>query len=264
MKAPSPAFSLYPKDILSDENCVVMTHEEFGAYMRLLMHCWLEGSIPADHVRLARILGATHRTFKRIWPAMENCFYREGERLLQKRLEKERQQQDERRVLQSAKGIKSAKSRAANKTVQPGLNRTVAGLKSGSTEIQPSVSVSVSDSVPVSNNRQRTNGLRPAVADVWSRRACELWTERFKGTAPGGRIGKALKPLVTSHGWPAVETAWRAYLDQSEAEYASAERFAQTYGRWSSGVATPTKRSVAQENAAVVEEWGREVLEGKR
>jgi uncharacterized protein YdaU (DUF1376 family) len=70
-------------------------------------------------------------------------------------------------------------------------------------------------------------------ANAWSREACDDWQARFHGTAPGGRIGKALKPLVGTHGWPSVRAAWQSYLTQVEAEYASPERFAATFGRWS-------------------------------
>jgi hypothetical protein len=68
---------------------------------------------------------------------------------------------------------------------------------------------------------------------TWSREACDLWVERFGGTCPGGRIGKALKPLVERHGWDSVRLAWRYYLSQVEARYVSPVRFSDTYGDWS-------------------------------
>jgi hypothetical protein len=67
----------------------------------------------------------------------------------------------------------------------------------------------------------------------WSSEACDDWAARFGGTTPGGKIGKALKPLVDKHGWPEVRKAWKSYLGQVEADYASPSRFANTYGRWS-------------------------------
>ena len=74
----------------------------------------------------------------------------------------------------------------------------------------------------------------PIVAEVvsWSREACDDWIARFGGTAPGGRIGAALAPLVKAHGWPSVREAWRSYLAQTDAQYASPQRFAATFGRW--------------------------------
>jgi hypothetical protein len=54
--------------------------------------------------------------------------------------------------------------------------------------------------------------------------------------APGGQIGKALKPLVDRHGWEIVRQAWVSYLRQVDADFASPSRFASTYGRWSGTV----------------------------
>jgi uncharacterized protein YdaU (DUF1376 family) len=75
----------------------------------------------------------------------------------------------------------------------------------------------------------------------WSAEACEDWIERFGGTAPGGEIGRHLKPLLATHGWPEVRKAWRAYLAQVEADYASPRRFANTYGRWVGRAASPAR-----------------------
>jgi hypothetical protein len=86
-----------------------------------------------------------------------------------------------------------------------------------------------------SRDRAEESSGTPPAAGNWSREACDDWITRFGGTAPGGRIGKALKPLVEKHGWPEVREAWRSYLGQVEAEFASAQRFAATYGRWADG-----------------------------
>jgi hypothetical protein len=72
----------------------------------------------------------------------------------------------------------------------------------------------------------------PGVNGAWSREACDAWMSRYGGTAPGGQIGKALKPLVERHGWPDVLPAWLNYLMQTDAQYASPARFASTYGQW--------------------------------
>lgn len=91
---------------------------------------------------------------------------------------------------------------------------------------------------------------RKETAAPWTREACDDWIARFQGTAPGGRIGKALKPLVTKHGWSEVREAWRNYLQQTEPEYASAEKFASTFGCYvgpapRAAKATPTDRVLA-------------------
>jgi hypothetical protein len=78
----------------------------------------------------------------------------------------------------------------------------------------------------------------PAAPGGWVGRAGEDWIERFGGTAPYGAIGKALKPLVEKHGWERVRAAWRFFLAQLEAKFASpgsAGRFANTYADWAKG-----------------------------
>lgn len=86
-----------------------MTNEEFGCYVRLLCHAWLEGSIPSEPVRLARILKVRPQTFDRVWPAISPCFFEEDNRLFQKRLEKERSSQRLRSALNATKGKKGGR-----------------------------------------------------------------------------------------------------------------------------------------------------------
>lgn len=113
---------------------------------------------------------------------------------------------------------------------------------------------------PLSHQTEReTEGEEKRIAAAppsWSREACDVWIARYGGTAPGGRIGKALKPLVDRYGWPAVRVAWLSYLTQSDAEFASPQRFAATYGRWS-GAAPPGPAG----KAAAIQAGNRSVLE---
>ena len=51
-----PHMPLWVYDIESDEACALMTHEQFGVYIRLLIRQWIEGSIPADPQRLAMLI----------------------------------------------------------------------------------------------------------------------------------------------------------------------------------------------------------------
>jgi hypothetical protein len=99
------------------------------------------------------------------------------------------------------------------------------------------------------------NGARKPPA--WTREASDAWVARFNGTAPGGRIGKALKPLVEAHGWAVVREAWCSYLAQVEAEYASPQRFASTFGRWSGSAppAKPKAAAVLDNNRAVLDRF---------
>jgi hypothetical protein len=79
-------------------------------------------------------------------------------------------------------------------------------------------------------------------ASPWSHEACDDWNTRFgEGTAPGGRIGKALKPLVTKHTWETVRPAWRRYLTEKDADFITPQDFASKFNIWLQGNAKLTK-----------------------
>ncbi len=98
----SPAFQFYPKDFLSDEKQISMSLAAVGIYMRLICHCWNEGSLPADPGVLARLSGATKRQIAELWPSIAPCFKtNEDGRLIHPRLEREREKQQTFRQRQS-------------------------------------------------------------------------------------------------------------------------------------------------------------------
>lgn len=53
----APAYQRYSKDYLASVRVQMMTLAEEGAYNRLLEYCWINGSIPADPGKLARLVG---------------------------------------------------------------------------------------------------------------------------------------------------------------------------------------------------------------
>ena len=81
-----------------------------------------------------------------------------------------------------------------------------------------------------SNNREtKTESSKPA---AWVRALAEHWTTLYGGIPNYGELGKRLKPLVDAHGFEPVQERWQRYLEATEARFASASRFAQTYGSW--------------------------------
>jgi len=131
---------MYPKDILSDEACASMTDEELGVYMRLLCHAWLEGSIPADEERIARLLRKPKRSLRRVWPAVSRCFVRVDDRLIQRRLEAERLKQAEYRDKQSARAKSPRKPNVINESDEPRLSHGRAAAEPRSSLPSPSPS----------------------------------------------------------------------------------------------------------------------------
>lgn len=120
--------------------------------------------------------------------------------------------------------------RERKRTVGNGRERrsTVTGTTDTDTDTDTTPSTAGSAITPVPVAAPPASPKPPS----WSREACDDWIERFEGVAPGGPIGRHLKPLVDKHGWPAVRAAWKAYLEQTEVEFASPAAFAQKFGLW--------------------------------
>lgn len=115
----SPAFQFYPKDFLTDEEQASMTIAEAGVYIRLLCACWNHGSLPADLSRLAKLAGATLAEMRRCWPAVSVKFLphpMEDGRLINPRLEREREKQHGFRRRQSDNGKRGGRPKKPNET----------------------------------------------------------------------------------------------------------------------------------------------------
>lgn len=81
-----PAFPFYCGDYLGDT--MHLSLEEHGAYCKLLFIAWQssECAIPADDVRLARMLGVTATRFRnKIWPGIESFWTKKGDFFYQKK-----------------------------------------------------------------------------------------------------------------------------------------------------------------------------------
>ena len=105
--------------------------------------------------------------------------------------------------------------------------------------------------VPLRGARKRAS---EGASSGWVQRAAQLWTDAFGGTAPHGRLGKALKPLIDEHGETEVLEMWARYLATQPAEYANPQDFASKYGHWRNG----SSRSGAPKSIDVddVRAWG--------
>lgn len=111
----APAFQFYPKDFMTDGNVVRMTLQERGAYITLLCLCWTDLSLPADMGSLARSCGVSTTAFTRLWPALAPCFTVTEGRLMQPRIERERQKQETYRALKAEAGRKGGRPKATSK-----------------------------------------------------------------------------------------------------------------------------------------------------
>lgn len=91
-KEKKPAMPFYGREFYDDENVLVLSLEEQGAYIRLLWKCWSEGSIPADLAKLAAILRVSLARMQAIWSAIGPLFVpSEADRLANRKVEKVRE-----------------------------------------------------------------------------------------------------------------------------------------------------------------------------
>lgn len=156
----SPAFQFYPKDFLTDSNVVVMSLQERGAYITLICQCWIDGSLPSDVARLARLCGVPVSPFRKLWPALEPCFRPASntDRLVHPRLELERRKQREFRRRQAENGRLGGRPRKPEKPkplqtqtqTEPKKSSAICNLRSSSSDFsqtKTSVSVFVPDEI---------------------------------------------------------------------------------------------------------------------
>lgn len=95
-KKKDPAFLAYPGDFLSDPKAAALDNMMLGAYWRLIMYCWIDGSLPTDKTDLRALSRAktTHewlRIEREVVPLFKmSQKFKPQPRLIHKRLEEER------------------------------------------------------------------------------------------------------------------------------------------------------------------------------
>lgn len=121
----SPAFSYYPKDLLTDT--AHLSAEQFGAYWRLTSYAWVgiaghpQGYLPNDQVILAKLAGVDPRRWRSISPTVLVLFQQRDGLLFHKRLLSELENQRQ----------KSASAReSADKRWQSGRNASASNSDS--------------------------------------------------------------------------------------------------------------------------------------
>lgn len=96
MPSPLPYFPFWPSDFFEDERVQLMSPYGWGCYLKLLAHQWREGSVPSDQETCRRLclgIGRSSdddRAFIEQWPMIAECFLRDGPRMVNLRLDKER------------------------------------------------------------------------------------------------------------------------------------------------------------------------------
>ena len=122
--AKAPAFQFYASDFLTDTQS--WETEEVGIYIRLLANEWVNGPLPNDEKRLARIAGCDTETFKNHWVIVGFKFLVNGEgELYNEKLEGLRYEDNAFREKQRLNGSKGGRPRKTETQKKPNENPKV-------------------------------------------------------------------------------------------------------------------------------------------
>lgn len=113
-----PRMPWFPRDYLVSTRHFSLA--ERGAYSDLLFISWDIGPLPADPVRLARLLGCNPQEFAAVWEVVREkfCDCMDGTgRLINARLEQHRRQVDKWRIQQAKTGKKGGQARGRSSNV---------------------------------------------------------------------------------------------------------------------------------------------------
>ena len=106
----SPAFRFYASDFFMDTNTWEL--DEVGLYLRLLMCQWVNGPLPNDNKKLAKIAGISPKKLSNLIQKVSHKFTSDGNGCFyNKRLEEEREKQSKYLEKQKEHGKKGADSR---------------------------------------------------------------------------------------------------------------------------------------------------------
>jgi uncharacterized protein YdaU (DUF1376 family) len=111
----APAFQLYAGDFFLDT--LEWELEELGLYTRLLFYEWVNGPLPNDPQKLAKISLIRARKLAQLWPKIAPKFIEKDGFYVNLRLEETREKQRQFVTNQRLKGIKSGEKRRT--TVEP-------------------------------------------------------------------------------------------------------------------------------------------------
>ena len=123
-----PMLPWWPSDYFSATRSFTLA--ERGAYTDLLFYSWLNGPLPHEPERLARLVGVTPQEFADVWSTVRSKFEATAQGLINHRLERERRRSFDLRSKNSEKAAGAARARW--------LKEQEANARSNAPSIQPS------------------------------------------------------------------------------------------------------------------------------
>lgn len=187
----APAVSFYAKDFLV--GVAPLSLAERGAYITFLAYEWDSGSVPADPIIRARVLGCSRREADAVWSVISCKFLQQQDgSWINPRLEGERTKQEERRAVLTANGLKGGrpKNQMVNQTETKRLSveNQIESLSSSSSSSITKEHVHTQKFAPrLSDAETATPELMARAGDLLNRYA-ELFYEHRKGARYHNRM----------------------------------------------------------------------------
>jgi len=146
---------LYFKDL--NETTKDWFDEEFGAYVRLLIHQWSQGVVPEEMKRLVKIAESAEKN----WHVIGKKFSKTKNGLQNKRLEEIRAEKNAFNLKQKINGKRGGRPRKNKPNQNPDLTQTISQQQ---TQTEPLIRSS--SSISSSNQEKKENGIYPALTEV--------------------------------------------------------------------------------------------------
>jgi uncharacterized protein YdaU (DUF1376 family) len=236
----SPAFQFYVNDFLGSPTVAMMSTEEVGCYVLLLLLDWQEGGFVHDTKRLAKWCRVPLGRFERAWQILGECFEARDGRLWNPRLEKERTKQSIWRAKSSAGGKKGMDSRWHGDN-HPYKDVITKPLPTDNTPF-PSPTP-LPKLLTATNSRRKKRDESGAARETWLTPASQVYEQRNGAGSFGfGEAGRALKRLREPLGADEIARRLGIYLDQTPPEFQSLHKFAKTHAQYAAAPAPTLTR----------------------
>lgn len=210
-----PYFKVFPAETLADERFGGWTMEERGAWFSLLLHAWVNGSIPSDLDSIGRILHLDATAMRPLWAGISDRFIAHPDligRLTSRRLEMEREDA----IAKSEAGTKAAKSRWGKKNLpdatvmRPHSDRNAEAMRPPMPTAQRSAAQRNTENTLVAEAAASSDADGfGRVAEVWNRVCVPVGFAKCRAT-PGQR--KAARTRLRESGWLDAFVAACSYM----------------------------------------------------
>jgi uncharacterized protein YdaU (DUF1376 family) len=222
----APAFQFYTADFLGSTKVDAMSMTERGVYITFLARCWQDNGLPTDPKALASMARMKPQQFARMWAEgmLHQCFYERGGKLHNRRLDKERNKQQDYRRRQSDNATRSWDKRRQGKATAEPMPPQRLATATAMQALHSSSSSSLSSSSSSSSHVPES-----APFDIWAREFVDLYPRQ--GRCNALQLERELYSVLTAD--PAVPAgqAWAA-LKARLATHVSSARWADQGGRF--------------------------------